>query len=527
VASSHRLRVMHIAARSMPVAVLVALSLLAAACGNDDDGGSGGSGFFGLGGSTTSTAHDADDEADDPTADPAESVDWNRSGSLEFATIEVPLDYDDPGAGTIELAVARRPARDPDQRIGPILMNPGGPGASGIELVGLIGFLLPGDLLDRFDLVSWDPRGVGQSTQVRCGDGEFMDRFTSMDPVPPTPEAEAEVEALVREFAELCEADSGWLLPHIHTEASARDMDRVRVALGDDQISYIGFSYGTFLGATYAELFPERVRALVLDGAYSRSVRAAQLSEGQAAGFERSVDSWFAWCQRTGCSFDQGGDLGASFDELMESIRLRPLPTGDSDGRSLTVGLAWTGVVVAMYTPELWTQLDRALTSARDGRDGSPLLSLADLYNERSSGPTFSTLQYAFMAYSCMDNPRPSAAEERQAAERALAAAPRVGPIFVSTPSPCEHWPVEPRGTADPFSIEGGPPILVIATTGDPATPYEWGVQLAAELDTAELLTVEGDGHTAFAGGNRCVDRLVVDYLLTVELPGGELRCAA
>jgi pimeloyl-ACP methyl ester carboxylesterase len=509
--------------RLVPIAVILVLALLAGACSDDDDAGrSGGSSFFG-GVRTTDTTGGAGDP-DDDAAPTDGAIAWTRSGSLETGTLEVPLDYDDPSAGSIEIAVARRPAGDPDRRIGPILVNPGGPGASGIEMVGILGFLLSRDLLARFDLVSWDPRGVGQSTQVRCGDGEFMDRYTALDPVPPTPQAEAEVAALVREFAELCDRDSGWLLPHLHTEASARDMDRVRDALGDQQISYIGFSYGTFLGATYAELFPERVRALVLDGAYSRSLGTAELSEGQAGGFERSVDSWMSWCERTGCAFGSTGDVGAAFDDLMDSIRRQPLPTDDEDGRELTVGLAWTGVVVAMYTSELWSQLDRALTAARAG-DGSGLLGLADFYNERSFDGTFSTLQYAFVAYSCMDNPVPTAAEEQEATERALAVAPRVGPIFVSTPSPCEHWPVPPVGTTQPFSIPDAPPILVIATTGDPATPYEWGVQLADELETAVLLSVEGDGHTAFGGGNRCVDDLVVEYLVNLELPDGELRC--
>jgi pimeloyl-ACP methyl ester carboxylesterase len=507
--------------RVRSIAGLLVLALLLAACSDDDTARSGAGGFFG--GRDTPRSTDADPDGTDPSPG---AIGWTRSGSLEFGTLEVPLDHDDHTAGTIELAVARRPAGDPNRRIGPILVNPGGPGASGIEMVGLLGFLLSRELLDRFDLVSWDPRGVGQSTQVRCGDGAFMDRYTALDPVPSTPQAEAEVDALVREFAELCEADSGWLLPHLHTEASARDMDRIREALGEDRISYIGFSYGTFLGATYAELFPERVRALVLDGAYSRSLRTAALSEGQADGFERSLDTWLSWCRRRACAFATGGDLGAAFDQLMESIRQEPLVTDDADGRRLTVGLAWTGVVVAMYTPALWSQLARALARARDEGDGSALLTLADLYNERSDDGSYSTLQYAFVAYSCMDNPVPTATEEREAAERTLAAAPRVGPIFVSTPSPCEHWPVPPRGTTEPFAITDGPPILVVATTGDPATPYEWGVRLADELDTAVLLTVEGDGHTAFGSGNRCVDELVVAYLIDLELPSGELRCA-
>lgn len=512
------------------LAALLAILLLATACGDDDSAGRG-TRFLDAITSTTASQTDPSDPADQDDADDTDpgsggSVSWTREGSLEFATLEVPLDYDDPSAGTIELAVARRPARDPDRRIGPLLMNPGGPGASGVELVGLIGFLLPSDLLDRFDLVGWDPRGVGRSTQVECGDGEFMDRYLAVDPVPPTPEAEAEAEALAREFAERCDEDSGELLAHIHTEASARDMDEIRKALGEEQITYVGFSYGTYLGATYAELFPERVRAFVLDGAYSRSVGAADLSAGQAAGFERSVDAWFEWCRSTKCDFASEPDLGASFDALMESIRAEPLPTDDRDGRELTVGLAWTGVIVAMYTPELWPNLARALAEARDEGDGSRLLGLADMYNERRPDGTYSTLQRAFIAYSCMDGPTPTPEEEAAAAEATLAVAPRVGPVFVSSPNPCEYWPVEPVGTAEPFQVSGTPPILVIATTGDPATPYDWGVALAEELADAVLLTVEAEGHTAFASGNRCVDDIVVDYLLTVELPAGELRCS-
>jgi pimeloyl-ACP methyl ester carboxylesterase len=356
-----------------------------------------------------------------------------------------------------------------------------------------------------------------------CGDGELMDRYVSIDPVPSTADAEAEVEAVLAEFVAACEADSGRLLPHLHTEASARDMDLIRAALGDEQISYVGFSYGTLLGATYIEMHPDRVRAFVLDGAYSRSLSLAELSEGQALGFEQSVETFFEWCRSRTCRFGDG-DLGGRFDALMESIRDTPLATSDSDGRDLTVGLAWTGVVAAMYSPELWTQLDRALADARDG-DGDGLLALADFYNERSPGGEFSAQHYAFAAYNCMDSPRVSPAEEQAAIDRVLRAAPRVGPIFVSTPSPCEQWPVEPVGTNAPFSAPDAPPILVIATTGDPATPYAWGVRLADELETASLLSVEGDTHTSFAGGNRCVDELVERYLIEAALPSGELRC--
>ena len=507
------------------LAVLAVLALLAGACSDDDIDDAGPDPTSGIDEASDDTDESDGDEGDDPTA--PGRIDWSMAGSLHRGTLQVPLDHDNPEGDTIELALARRPAADPDARIGAILVNPGGPGGSGLDLAGLFGFLFPSDIRDRFDLLTWDPRGVGESTEVRCGDGEFMDRFAAADPVPPTPEAEAEVEELMRTFAELCERDAGDLLPHIHTEASARDMDSIRAALGDDQISYVGFSYGTVLGATYAELFPDRVRAFVLDGAYPRSLPTAEVSSGQAMGFERALEAWFEWCRPETCSFASSGDPRADFDQLVEAIRARPLPTDDSDGRDLTVGLAWTGVLAALYSPELWSQLDRGLTQARDAKEGTSLLLLADYYLERSPGAEYSSLHYAFWTYNCMDAPAPTPAEEQEAVERVLEVAPRVGPVFVSAPSPCEFWPVEATGSTEPFDIPDTPPILVIATTGDPATPYEWGVQLADELDTAHLLTVDGEGHTAFGAGNPCVDGTVEAYLIELELPDEGFECAA
>ena len=507
------------------LALLVVLALVAAACSDDDSDDAGPD-------PTPTTAADEpngdDPPDDDPNGDgPSGEIAWTQSGSLQEGRLTVPLDHDDPDGETIEIAVVRRPAEDPDERIGSILVNPGGPGGSGIELAAFFGFLFPSEIRDHFDLVTWDPRGVGQSTQVRCGDAEFMDRYVSADPIPATPEAEAEVADLMRQFAELCEQDSGDLLPHITTVASARDMDAIREALGEEQITYVGFSYGTFLGATYAELFPDRIRAVVLDGAYSRSVALGDKSAGQAIGFEGSVQAFLEWCQPERCGLAAGGDPGSTLDRVMGAVAREPLPTDDRDGRELTHGLAWTGVLAAMYTPELWGQLDRALTDAREG-DGTGLLSLADYYNERLPDGEYSTLHYAFIAYNCMDSPVPTSEEEEAIIARVLEAAPRVGPVFVSAPSPCEFWPVPATGTSEPFSVPSdAPPILVIGTTGDPATPYEWSVQLVEELATAELLTVEGDGHTAFGSGNRCVDDIVTRYLVDIELPSAELECAA
>lgn len=505
-------------------AALVALALLAGACssGSSTDTALDLEGWL-ANGARPDGGNDGDGNGADGSGPSPATLEWDTSGTTHRAVLEVPLDHSDPAGETIELALARRPASDPDQRIGAILVNPGGPGGSGLEMAPLFGFLFSADIRQRFDIVTWDPRGVGESTNVVCGDGELMDRLVALDPVPPDEAGRAEAERVTREFVEACEADSGDLLPHIHTPASARDMDLIRQALGDEQISYLGFSYGTLLGATYIELFPEQVRAFVLDGAYSRSLGMADLGAGQALGFEASIERFFSWCETQGCRFSKS-DFGSDFDALIESIRAEPLPTRDRDSRDLTVGLAWTAVIVSMYTPQLWPQLDTALANAQTG-DGTGLLALADFYYERDADGEYSSQHYAFPAYNCMDSPEVTDAEEEAAVERVLEAAPRVGPTFVTLPSPCDYWPVPPVGTNEPFSAPNAPPILVIATTGDPATPYEWGVRLAEELETASLLTFEGDTHTAFGGGNTCVDELVEEYLLEAAIPSGELRC--
>lgn len=507
------------------VALMIALALVAAACSDDGrsgPGAEGGTGFFNQG-STPAEAPSGDPDGTGTSG----AIAWERSGSVDRGVLAVPLDHADPDGETIEIALMRRPAADPDRRIGVLLVNPGGPGASGIEFAEQARFVFPPEVLERFDLIGFDPRGVGSSTPVICGDGDLLDRYNAADPAPPTPAAQAQVEAVVRELAEACEQDSGRLLPFITTEASARDMDLIRDALGEDTINYVGFSYGTYLGATYAELFPDRIRAFVLDAGYSRSLSSAEILEGQAVGFERSIETFLEWCRPERCQLAAGGDPSAALDEVLEDIRSSPLPTDDSDGRELTVGLAWTAIIMAMYAPGLWSQLDRGLDQARTRADGSVLLTLADVYNDRAPGAVYGNLAYAFTAYSCMDREPVDADDERATVDRVLEAAPRVGPVFTSVPSACEWWPVESQGRVAPFSAPDAPPMIVIATTGDPATPYEWGVRLADELSSARLLTVEGDAHTAFGSGIGCVDDAVLAYLFELTMPADGVRCSS
>ncbi|QGG96125.1 alpha/beta hydrolase [Actinomarinicola tropica] len=507
--------------------LLLALLLVASACGTADPERRDLADLVdGQGTSTTTAADDDTDDAEGPPEDVGGgTIEWRDAGrGWQSGTLEVPLDHDDPDGETIELALVRRPADDPDARIGPLLMNPGGPGASGNELALIATYLFPTEVLDRFDIVGFDPRGVAESSPVVCGDDEFLDEYTAFDPVPDSPEEREEAEALIEEFAEGCERESGDLLAHIHTEAVARDMDLIREALGEEQINYLGFSYGTFLGATYIELFPERVRAAVLDGAYSRSLTPEEMAVGQATGFERSIDAFLAWCEPERCDLAADGAPGERLLAILDAIDERPLPT--DDGRELTVGLAWTAVIMAMYSPALWPSLDAALVEADDAEDGSALLGLADQYNDRGLDGEYSNSTFAFVAYNCMDDPPLDGAEEEALSEAVLEVAPRIGPLFVELPSPCAHWPVEREDApTGPFSAPDAPPLLVVATTGDPATPYTWGVQLADELETSVLVTVEGDSHTAYGSGNSCVNELVDSYLIDLEVPDEPPTC--
>lgn len=506
------------------LAALVALSLVITSCTNSSNGPEAD------GANDSSSTTDTIQKEDKPPRTTIEddsnvsSIDWNPGvGPWERGKLAVPLDYANPDGAQIEIALVRRKATKPRQRIGILLLNPGGPGASGIEFAEMSRFILSGELFDRFDVIGWDPRGVGESTPVMCGDNEFLDRYNALDPVPESESGLATSMLLVEELANNCQEESGYLLPYVGTESSARDMDSIREALDEDQINYLGFSYGTFLGATYLELFPDRVRAAVLDGAYSRSLSPLEMTRGQASGFERSINSFLAWCVEPRCDLAERGDPGVELDGLLASLRLQPLPT--SDQRELTVGLAWTGVIMAMYVPAMWPMLDQALVQAIERGDGNGLISLADQYNDRSADGTYNNSVFAFTAIGCADGGPLDSQEEAAIAEAVMQAAPRVGPVFVSLPSPCDYWPFESDPPSGPFSAPDAPLVVVVATTGDPATPYQWGLQLWRELETSSLLSVKGEDHTAYGSGNGCVDSYIDRYLLTLEYPEYGQRC--
>ncbi|MFB7915195.1 alpha/beta hydrolase [Streptomyces sp. NPDC056061] len=461
----------------------------------------------------------------------AQQLNWRDCGveGFQCATMKAPLDYAKPGDGDIDLAVSRAGATGPGERIGSLLVNPGGPGGSAIgylQSYAAIGY--PAQVRARYDMVAIDPRGVARSEPVECLDGPQMDAYTQVDQ---TPDDAAEVDRLgsaYQQFASGCERHSARILPHVSTVETARDMDMLRALLGDEKLHYVGASYGTYLGATYADLFPARVGRMVLDGAMDPSLPALDVNRDQTAGFETAFQSFAADCvKRADCPLGttSTADAATRLKGLFAALDTKPVPTGDS--RELTESLATTGVIAAMYDESAWPQLRDALTGAAKG-DGSGLLSLSDSYYEREPNGAYANLMFANAAVNCLD--MPPAFTGAPAVTRALPdfekASPVFGRAFAWAALSCAHWPVRSTGTPHRIEAEGAAPIVVVGTTRDPATPYKWAESLAGQLSSGTLLTYRGDGHTAYGRGSECIDAAINTYLLDGTPPDDGTQCS-
>ena len=436
---------------------------------------------------------------------PAPEVSWTSCGTAECATVVVPRDHDDPAGPTIELSVLRLPARG--ERIGPLFVNFGGPGSGAVDV--LATFPFPDEIRERFDIVAVDPRGVGGSTPLGCGVDPA--RLYAVDP---TVEDDADADALVEvseDHADDCATRRGDLLAHVGTRDVARDFDLVRAGMGDDRLDYVGFSYGTSIGQAYAELFPDRVRTMILDGVVDPAPTGIEVAVQQALGFETALSRWAAGCgDRPSCDLD---DPVAAVDAVLAAAEAG-IP---GEGGVLGPGEASIGLAMPLYNTGLWPALDAAIAGARAG-DGSGLLTLAAQYLRLVD---FS----AYFAVSCLDSTWPTdAGEHLDAAGSAAARAPRFGEAIVNDYLRCAVWPVDPDPLG-PIEAEGAPPILVVSTTGDPATPHENGVTVADRLASGVLLTHEGDGHTIVFQGSDCIDRLAVAYLVDEVVPPAGSRC--
>jgi pimeloyl-ACP methyl ester carboxylesterase len=510
--------------------VLAAAALLAAACSAH-------------GASTSASSASGASLAALPRATPSElspyygqKLSWRECGvpGFQCATMKAPLDYAEPTDGDVRLAVARKKATGPGKRLGSLLVNPGGPGGSAIGyLQQYAGIGYPEEVRARYDMVAVDPRGVARSEPVECLDGPAMDTYTQTDT---TPDDERETERLVaayQKFAEGCGAGAPKLLRHVSTVETARDMDLLRAVLGDEKLNYVGASYGTFLGATYAGLFPDRTGRLVLDGAMDPSLPARRLNLEQTAGFETAFQSFAKDCvRRADCPLGGKGTppyrVGENLKAFFRKLDARPVPTGDTAGRKLTESLATTGVIAAMYDEGAWQQLREVLGAAMKKNDGAGLLALSDGYYERGADGGYSNLMSANAAVNCLDLPAAFATPDqvREALLDFRKASPVFGEGLAWASLTCAYWPVQPSGEPHRIVAAGAAPIVVVGTTRDPATPYRWAQSLAGQLSSGRLLTYDGDGHTAYGRGSTCVDSTIDAYLLRGTVPADGKRCS-
>lgn len=458
----------------------------------------------------------------------SQEVVWEpcEEDSFLCATVEVPLDYEDPGRQSIELSVILAEAGGTPE--GTVLVNPGGPGGSGYATVrdSLEG-ITTARLRGEFNIMGFDPRGVGRSTPVDCLSDKEVDEARAEITDPSTPAGLEEARASAAEYADACAETSGELLGFVDTESAARDMDILRAVAGDPKLNYLGFSYGTFLGATYAELFPENVGRLVLDGGIDPAASNEEITLGQARAFEQAIRAYVEDCQSSSnCPLDGTVDDGVqTIRDLIASVEASPLSA--ADGRLVTAATFVSGFILPLYNDANWPALTQALGSALRG-DPTTMLMLADLGAERNPDGTYESNSYeVFSAVNCLDYPMESDPEQMAADAAELeAASPTLGRFLAYGGLTCEAWAHEPVNEPRPLTAEGAAPILVIGTTGDPATPYEWSQALAGQLDSAVLVTWEAEGHTAYGRGNQCIADAVEDYFIDGTVPEDGLVCS-
>lgn len=444
-------------------------------------------------------------------ADLPGSLDWESCDvgrNTECATLTVPLDWDEPDGETIELALGR--IRAGGTATGSLLLNPGGPGGSGLELLSY-NPVTPGVAM-RYDLVSWDPRGVGRSSGLRCG--ATVPQFLSQDPEPDDDKETEALESSAEAVASECSRSDAALLAHMRTEDTARDLEAIRVVLDEEKLTYLGYSYGTHIGQMYASLFPDRVDKMVLDGVVDPDESFTEFLLAQTTAFDAALDAQAAECDRAGRTSCGVEDLLAAYDEVHEMVEKRRI-----EGSNGSVGPAELSIaaITSVYQPRGWHVLGPALREALKG-NGSMIRRISDSYQEMSEYTPYA-------AVICSDGPTPRGADEyRRFTDEAIAISPRFGAAIANEMLPCATWPVvnERNTVVDIGSI---PPIVLIGNTGDPATPLVNAQNVHDRIDGSVLITVESDGHTAY-GSNNCVNRLVEGYLVDSELPDGtEVRC--
>ncbi|SFC17947.1 alpha/beta hydrolase fold [Nocardioides terrae] len=454
-----------------------------------------------------------------------QTLDWSRCRSRFWcSTLEVPLDYAQPSGQTIRLALLEAPATG--KRIGSMVVNPGGPGVPGTDYAAVSSRAFREPLRQRYDIVGFDPRGTGASSPVDCLGDSALTAFLSADPDPDDSKEESAFFDSARAMGAGCAQRSGAVAAHVSTVEAARDIDVLRAALGEAKLTYWGASYGTKLGATYADLFPTRVGRFVLDGALDPALPTREINLQQAKGFETALRAYVENCTKSsGCFLGHTVDEGvAKIKSFLDDVDAEPLPS--SDGRQVTEGDAFIGLAYPLYSRDLWLILSTALKAALAG-DGSGLMVLADAYAERSKGEYANNSQEAIYAINCLDDPWAlhTPAEVKAEVPAFEEASPTFGRAFAWMGASCSGFQQATTSKPHPVRAAGAAPIVVTGTTRDPATPLQWAENLAAELESGVLVTRDGDGHTAYNSGNKCVDNALEDYMIDGKVPKDGLAC--
>ena len=453
---------------------------------------------------------------------------WSTCASdMQCTKAKAPLDWADPSAGEIELALIRQPAKGTKQ--GSLLVNPGGPGGSGYDFVkDSVSYATDTKLQDHFDVVGFDPRGVGRSSAVTCYDPKQMDEY--LFGITPGERGSdqwiAENTTISTDFGSACSQQSGALLERVDTVSAARDLDLLRAVLGDKKLNYLGYSYGTYLGTVYADLYPGKTGRLVLDGALDPAASNFEVTEVQAQGFESALRAYLADClTQKACPFS------GSVDEAMTTIAqllatVERSPIRNSDGRQLGANSLVTAIITPLYNRDNWSYLTKLFESVMKG-SASVAFILADSYYSRDSDGTYSdNSTEAFMAINCLDYTYDAdPAVMREQAQKLTAAAPVIGPYMSYGDIGCASWPYKSTLERGPLAAKGSAPILVVGTTNDPATPYVWAKNLASQLENGHLLTYKGEGHTAYNKSNSCVNDTVDAFLVDGTVPEKGTTC--
>lgn len=445
---------------------------------------------------------------------------------FDCGQLPVPLDYGKPDGSALPIEVMRIHYDDQPHRVGSLLVNPGGPGASGVFLAIGLAASLSTDVLKNFDIVGFDPRGVSLSAPIKCSTEAQETQALAFDADVRTTAGLQAAKQQAATFAQSCVSKYGSKLSHYDTVDTARDMDRIRAAVGDDKLNYLGFSYGTELGAVYAHLFPTHIRVAVLDGAVDplTTGNAIASNEQQLAGFEDAFDQFAADCRKH-APCNSLGDPRQAVTALQKRADANPIPTsGGHDNRRATGGNVMYAVLSALYSKELWPELGTALIEAQHG-DARGIFELDDRYSERTDDGHYSNLLDVLQVVSCNDQKSdPTDAQVQAAATRWAKQYPLFGLWSAPTLFQCQAWPKQ-REPVPPETAAGSPPILVVGNLHDPATPYAGAEHMASTLRTGVLLTWNGEGHTSYGEGSACIDTKVNAYLIKQTVPAAHTRC--